>query len=500
MSRRFTIVTIALTAVVAFLVGAIVAGGFMRPTVDAQATATRVAAAARSSAPGSRAPSGPLVNFADVVERVNPAVVNIDATSSGSTGSRRRRRPALPDPPDLFDTPRNDAPRRGAGSGFIIDPDGSILTNNHVIDGAERILVKLSDGRSLRARVIGADPDTDIALLRVDGQTGLPVAPLGDSSTLRMGEWVCAIGNPLGYEHSVTVGVVSYLGRKLFDSSLDDYIQTDAAINFGNSGGPLINARGEVIGINAAISSRASNIGFAVPINGATAILPQLRAHGRVSRGYIGVALRELDADLQRSLRIPVSNGAVVQDVTKGSPAERAGIRPYDIVVGFEGAAVENEEALINDISARAPGSVTRLRVLRDGKQLDITVKLSERPSREPDAARRDRPAGGSEPANQGSLLGLIVRDLDAAAFNRLRLPREMRGVLIARVDPLSATFDADVQRGTVLMEINRKPIMSVADYDRIVAGVRPGDVLTLYIYTPEIAQRQLKTVRLDDR
>src|SRR3954447_1424091 len=308
MSRRVTFVTLALTAVIAFLVGAILAGGFARPSVVAQVPTRRaVTTGASSSANTAHTTLPPLVNFADVVERINPAVVNIDATSSGSASdSGRRRRPVLPDPPDMFDSPRNNAPRRGAGSGFIIDADGSILTNNHVIDGAERILVKLSDGRSLRARVVGTDPDTDIALLKVDGQRGLPVAPLGDSASLRMGEWVCAIGNPLGYEHSVTVGVVSYLGRKLFDSSLDNYIQTDAAINFGNSGGPLINARGEVIGINAAISSRASSIGFAAPIGGAAAILPQLRARGRVSRGYMGVALRDVDADLERSLKLPV--------------------------------------------------------------------------------------------------------------------------------------------------------------------------------------------------
>ena len=504
MSRRFTLVTLVLTATVAFLVGAIVAGGFMRPTVDAQTPGRRVPTiSARATGNATRGASAPLINFADVVERVNPAVVNIDATSSGSADARRRRRPTLPDPPDLFDSPRNDAPRRGSGSGFIIDADGSIITNNHVIDGAERILVKLSDGRSLRARVIGADPDTDIALLKVDGQAGLPVAPLGDSSALRMGEWVCAIGNPLGYEHSVTVGVISYLGRKLFDSSLDDYIQTDAAINFGNSGGPLINTRGEVIGINAAISSRASNIGFAVPINGATSILPQLRARGRVSRGYMGVTLRDLDADLQRSLRLSVSSGAVVQDVTTGSPAERAGIRAYDIIVGFEGGPVANDDELIHDISGRAPGSTTRVRVLRDGREFDVTVKLSERPSRDGDARRGDGTAPTSPNpllSGQDSLLGLTVRDLDAAAFNRLRLPKETRGVLIARVDPLSATYDADVQRGTVLMEINRKPILSVADYNRIAATVRPGDVLTLYVYTPDVGQRQLKTVRIDER
>src|SRR5207247_2843610 len=211
-----------------------------------------------------------------VCERISPVDGNSDTTTRGPDGRTRRNGARPVDPSDPFEgpfdfgTPRErETPRRGAGSGFIIDADGSILTNHHVVDRAERITVKLSDGRTLRARLIGADPDTDIALIKVDGHAGLPVAPLGDSSTLRMGEWVCAIGNPLGYEHTVTVGVVSFLGRKLFDMSLDNYIQTDAAINFGNSGGPLINARGEVIGINAAISSRASSIGFAVPINGA---------------------------------------------------------------------------------------------------------------------------------------------------------------------------------------------------------------------------------------
>ena len=193
---------------------------------------------------------------------------------------------------------------------------GEILTNYHVIQNAERIMVKFSDGRSLQARVLGIDPDTDIALIKVDGRN-LPVAAMGDSDTLRVGEWVCAIGNPLAYEHTVTVGVVSYLGRKLFDSSLDNYIQTDAAINFGNSGGPLINGRGEVVGINSAISQRASNIGFAVPINEARSILPQLKTEGRVARGYLGVTLSDVDPDLQRSLRLTSTRGALVQDVSQ---------------------------------------------------------------------------------------------------------------------------------------------------------------------------------------
>jgi serine protease Do len=316
-----------------------------------------------------------------------------------------------------------------------------------------------------------------------------------------MGEWVCAIGNPLGYEHSVTVGVVSYLGRKLFDASLDNYIQTDAAINFGNSGGPLINSRGEVIGINAAISSRASNIGFAVPINGAAGVLPQLRARGRVSRGYIGVQLREVDADLQRSLNLPISRGAFVQDVTSGSPAERAGIRAYDVVLSFDGANVGNDDDLIRQISGKAPGTAASVRLLRDGKEVILTVKLSERP-------RRETGNGSAQPTKIQPIrdsddeppLGLTVRDLDAAAFNKYELPRHTRGVLITKVEPLSPSFDADVQRGTVLLQINRKPVESVADYRRLARAARPGDVVALYIYSPDLDQRQLKTVRVEGR
>jgi serine protease Do len=505
--RRFTLITVALTAVVAFLVGAIFAGGLARPSVAAgvpsKAAATRPARAAVPPAAAS------LVSFAEVVERINPAVVNIDATARGREARRRRGRTGFPDVPGPpLEGPdfgprsdRNDAPRRGAGSGFIIDADGSILTNNHVIDRAERIIVKLSDGRTLRARVIGADPDTDVALIKVDGQTGLPVAPLGESGRLRMGEWVCAIGNPLGYEHSVTVGVVSFLGRKLFDKSLDNYIQTDAAINFGNSGGPLINARGEVVGINAAISSRASSIGFAVPIDGARAILPQLRAKGRVARGYIGVGLRDVDPDLEQSLKLSVSHGALVQDVAAGSPADRAGLRPYDIIVSLDDVAIGNDDDLIREISGRIPGSAARLRVVRDGQHQALTVKLAERPPREPGDASPEPPASDRAARNdQDGILGLYVRDLDRQTADRLDLPHPVRGVLITRVEALSSSFDAGIERNTVLLEINRQRVDSVADYRRLTRAARAGDILALYVYSPDLSQHQLKTVRVDDR
>ena len=244
-----------------------------------------------------------VVNFADVAERINPSVVNIEAASR--SGSRTTSRLPSRSTDDPLDPPRdNEGPRQGTGSGFIVDSNGFILTNYHVIEGADRITVTLADGRVFRGTVVGADPAIDVALVRIPEASNLPTAPLGNSDELRAGEWVCAIGNPLGYVHSVTVGVVSFIGRKLFDPSLDDYIQTDAAINFGNSGGPLINARGEVVGINSAISSKASSIGFALPINQAVAVLPQLKTTGRVSRGFIGVALTDVTPALKRALNL----------------------------------------------------------------------------------------------------------------------------------------------------------------------------------------------------
>jgi serine protease Do len=504
MSRRFTIVTVTLTAVVAFLVGAIVAGGVARSAVSAGAP-SKSAIGGRVVMRASNAPAmASMVNFADVVERLNPAVVNIDTTARG-TGTRRKRGGARPADPDPYDGPYDpsprdrDAPRRGAGSGFIIDADGSILTNHHVVDRAERIPVKLSDGRTLRARLIGSDPDTDIALIKVDGQSGLPVAPLGDSSALRMGEWVCAIGNPLGYEHTVTVGVVSFLGRKLFDMSLDNYIQTDAAINFGNSGGPLINARGEVIGINSAISSRASSIGFAVPINAASAVLPQLRARGRVARGYMGVGLRDVDPELEHSLKLPVDHGALVQDITAGSPADRAGVRPYDVITSLDDHSITSDDQLIREIAARAPGSPATLKVVRDGHNETVVVKLSERPARER-GERADPVPAPAERGRDALPLGLSVRDIDRATADRLELPRQMRGVLITRVEAMSSSFDGGIERGTVLLEVNRQRVESAADYRRIAAAARPGDILTLYVYAPDLDQRQLKTIRVEER
>jgi serine protease Do len=496
MTKRFTLITLVLATTVAFLVGIIIAGGASRTPVVSSEAVNKPASDKLRARP--TVPAG-VVNFADVAERINPAVVNIESASSRPTGREASR---LTRPDDGLDNPRDlETPRQGSGSGFIVDRAGYLLTNNHVIEGAERITVTLADGRVFRGEVVGTDPAIDVALIRIPNAPDLPEAPLGNSDELRPGEWVCAIGNPLGYVHSVTVGVVSFIGRKLFDQSLDDYIQTDAAINLGNSGGPLINSRGEVVGINSAISPRASNIGFAVPINQAVEILPQLKAKGRVSRGFIGVTLTDVTAGLQRALGLSVAEGAMVQDVSPRSPAERAGLRPYDVIVQVENRPVLTNEELIRDISARQPGSVTRLDVVRDGRRQTINVKLAERPARGDEfdsSTGLERPARPApRQADAQPPLGVTIRELDRAFVGRQEIPENVQGVLVSRVDPTGAAHPV-LRRGFVIMEMNRKQTTTVAEYERIVNAAQPGDVLAIYYYDPALARRGLVTVIVD--
>lgn len=502
MTRRFTVLTLALTATIAFLVGLILAGSL-------GSTAPRAVAASPAQPRPSRLASAPtvLVNFADIATRVNPSVVYIEA----ATASHRGQRSGAPSGSeqdggtgarDGGTGVRNeelDHSDRDSGSGFLLSPDGEILTNHHVVEGADRLMVKLADGRNLRARVVGSDPDTDVALIKIDGVTRLPVVELGDSAALRAGEWVCAIGNPLAYEHTVTVGVVSYLGRKLFDESLDNYIQTDAAIDFGNSGGPLIDSTGKVVGINAAISSEGANIGFAVPINQAREILDQLRHRGRVVRGYVGVNLHELDADLQRSLHLGASQGVLVEDVTPGSPADRAGLKRYDVITAVDGGGVLTSAELIRNISRRAPETRVSLQVVRDGRTQDVAVQLTERPGRDALPARpTGRPAPSADGDQPDRRIGLSVQELTRQSTTRWKLPPALSGVMVSRVAPLSPADDADVQHGDVIIEINRSPVRTVREYRALTANVRAGDVLTFYLYGPRTGQRTFRTLRMD--
>jgi Do/DeqQ family serine protease len=484
-THRFTLLTVALTSALAFLVGLM--------TVRPLAPSAAVPATAPVARPAATKPA-PLVNFADIAARVNPAVVYIESVTPPRRSRRHEPRGPQQDGQAVPQDESSDHADRDSGSGVLLTPDGEILTNHHVVDGAERLIVTLADGRTMRARVVGADPDTDLALIKLDAASDLPVAELGDSSALRPGEWVCAIGNPLGYEHTVTVGVVSFLGRKLFDEGLDDYIQTDAAIDFGNSGGPLIDASGRVVGINAAVSSEGNNIGFAVPINQARDVLDQLRSRGRAVRGYIGVSLRDIDPDLRRSLRLGSGRGVLVEDVTPGSPGERADLRRYDVIASIEGRRVDTATALIRDIASRPPGTRVLLGVARDGRTQNVAVNLAERPLREgPAPGVPERPAQRS-----GAGIGLSVQDLTAPSVSHLKLPAGIAGVMVARVSPLSPAADAELQRGDIIMEINRIPVKTAGQYRQITAGVGPGDALTFFLYDPRTGQRIIRTLRVE--
>jgi serine protease Do len=502
LSRRSLVIAGALVATVAFLLGVVATQALLVPPADAPRVVPPAALAAQ---PVERPPAvvtvAAGVDFSAVAAMVNEAVVNIDTATSGDPDGRRGRRP-LPD--ELLDdpngTPPPRAPRPGSGSGFLIEPNGYLLTNFHVVEDAERIRVTLADGRVFRGEVVGTDPAIDVALVKIPADSALPVVRLGDSDALRVGEWVCAIGNPLGYVHSVTVGVVSFIGRKLFDPSLDHYIQTDAAINFGNSGGPLINARGEVVGINSAISSRANNIGFAVPINQVRAVLPQLKTRGRVSRGYIGVSLVDVTPDLRRALGLEDDHGALVTDVAPGSPGERAGLKVYDRIREVDDRAVTSNEDLIREISRRAPGTVVRLRVEREGRDALVTVKLAERPVPEARGAGAglSRPAGGTPHPPGPPTIGLSVRDLDEAFIQRFGVPDDVRGVVAAVVDPAGAAAAAGIRRGFIVVEVNRRPVRTARDFARVLAESRPGDAVALYVYNPVSGQRDLIAVTVD--
>jgi len=502
MTRQFAWITATLTGIIGILVGIILT----TPRVAIEGARPDSDAAIGEPGPDlERASQPPLpvsatsINFADIAAKMNPAVVNIDATARSRRARRLMTEGAQRDG-DPFDLGRrgSDVPRRGTGTGFLIDASGHILTNHHVIEGAERLTVKLADGRSLRAEVVGSDPDTDIALIKIQGAEPFPHATLGDSNGLRVGEWVCAIGNPLAYEHTVTVGVVSFIGRKLFDASLDNYIQTDAAISFGNSGGPLINGRGQVIGINSAISRQANNIGFAIPINQARSVLPQLKTLGRVERGFIGVTGRDVDPDVQASLKLSRADGALVQDVAAGSPAARGGLRPYDVIVALDGKPVRTHDALIREIAARQPGTSARIEYLRDGRPRDVSLKLAERPQRTPDSPAS--PAVRSIQRTGPGELGLSLIEIDDSNAHRFDIPPGMTGLLVQRVEPLSLAYDAGIERGAIILEINRQPVNSITGFRRIVGAAQPGDILAVFLYDPDADTRAIRTVRTELR
>ncbi|AKC88126.1 Do family serine endopeptidase [Pseudoxanthomonas suwonensis] len=467
------------------------------PEADAPAAQAAPAAVA--------APAAPLVtglpDFTRLVEQVGPAVVNIEARIPARLAGRSMpgndqvpeifRRffgPGFPGQPGQPGQPGPDAPSgRSVGSGFLISNDGYILTNHHVVDGADSITVRLSDRRELTAKLVGSDETYDVALLKVDGK-GLPALRQGQSSAIKPGQWVVAIGSPLGLDQSVTAGIVSAVGRTGGPGQqYVPFIQTDVAINRGNSGGPLLNTSGEVVGINSQILSNSGGymgVSFAIPMDLAMGAVEQIKKTGKVSRGMLGVQIQGIDATRARGLGLPNNNGALVNSVEPDSAAAKGGIEIGDVIVSVNGQPVATSADLPPMVGMLPPGSKAKVGVIRDGKPRDLTVTLGELPS---DAQRvasaPDAGDGGPAAVSNVSQLGLRVADLDVQSRRQLGLEAG-QGVRITSVDGVDAR-EAGLQPGMAILRVGRTPVGSVAELERQLRGSRAGDAVMLLVRDP---------------
>jgi serine protease Do len=357
---------------------------------------------------------------------------------------------------------------KSLGSGFVIDAGGYILTNNHVVENADEILVKLSSGKEFKAKVVGRDSKTDIALIEISGATDLTPVTLGESDDLKVGQWVVAIGNPFGLENTVTAGIVSALARHINQGPYDNFIQTDAAINPGNSGGPLLNTRGEVVGINTAIFSRGGGnigIGFAIPISLAKEIVPQLKEKGRVTRGWLGVMIQKVTPDIAESLGLSETKGALVADVVKDGPAEAAGIKQGDVIVEYDGKPVNDSSELPLLVARTAVGKQVKVKVIRDKSTQNFSITIAELKDEEVGVAG----SGTSED------LGLAVQTVTPDLAENLGLDRSLKGVVVTQVDPQGPAAEAGLRRGDVILEVNRQVVKDVEAYRKSVAAAGKG-------------------------
>lgn len=433
--------------------------------------------------------------FVDIAKRQNPAVVNVSMSAKvARTNSQRptpRHRQAPPGFPgqgeqfrdfyDKFFGQRPDSkPRRGTGSGFIIDPEGHILTNNHVVEGAEKIHVNLENDKEYTATLIGSDPKTDIALIKINREDGddtpFPFLKMGNSDKLEVGEWVVAIGNPFGLSHTVTVGVVSAKQRNINAGPYDEFIQTDASINPGNSGGPLINIKGEVIGINTAIISGPSGggnvgIGFAIPVNIAKTILTDLREKGKVTRGWLGVMIQKITPELAKSFSLKDDKGALVGDVIPDGPAAKAGIQRGDVIVEFNGQKVKDVGQLPKIVASTTPDKDVDVVVIRGGKTQTLNVHI---------AILKDGAAKVIKAKSQDSL-GMQGQDITPELAQSLGLDSD-EGVLVADVIAGQPAAEAGIKRGDVITEIDRKPIGNMDDYKRSLLNIKNGRTVLFLI------------------
>jgi Do/DeqQ family serine protease len=447
----------------------------------------QIAAGTSPAAPvaSTAAPAGVVTSYADVVSRVAPAVVTV---RSEIRVRAPQQQPFMDDPffrqffGDRAPREQQQAPQReeGLGSGVVVSGDGYILTNYHVIDGAQQIKVELNDRRVLDAKVVGSDQPSDLAVLKI-GATGLPVLPLGNSDAVRVGDVVLAVGNPLGIGQSVTSGIVSAKGRTTGgpgDGSFADFIQTDAPINRGNSGGALVNTAGELVGINSQILSPSGGsigIGFAIPSNMAKGVMEQLLKTGKVRRGQLGVIVQPVTSEIAQSLDLKEIRGVIVSSVQPGSAAESAGLRQGDVILSLNGAAVNDSNELRNHIASTQPGSDVTLDVLRDGRQQQLRARLGEYKAPAAEGERAEAGDGGGGGAGSGKL-GVAVEPLTPEIARQLQLKPGEQGVVVGEVDPAGPAADAGLQQGDVIEQVNRQPVRSASDVASALqrAGSRP--------------------------
>ncbi|WP_435550494.1 Do family serine endopeptidase [Desulfobacterium sp. N47] len=433
-------------------------------------------------------------SFSALAEMASPAVVNIQTVRTAKTKNMFRQFRGGPPNSGPFndDDQMNDFfnkffnpdqqkefKQRSLGSGFIIDKEGYIVTNNHVVEGSDKIKVILKNEKEYNAVIIGRDPNTDLALIKIKDENNLPVLKLGDSDALKVGQWVVAIGSPFGLEHTVTAGIVSAKGRVIGSGPYDDYIQTDASINPGNSGGPLLNMNGEVIGINTIIIAGGQGIGFAIPVNLARGIIDQLKQHGDVTRGWLGITIQDLPSDLSEYFGIKGGKGVLVSDIIPGDPADKAGIKAKDIITEINGQKIDSSRTLLKIIAGMGVGKNVKIKILRDGKEKMFNVEIAKRMD-EKIASNRN------STKNEADEIGIRVANLSPEMARRYDIS-EKEGVIVVAVDSEGKAAEAGIVPGDIIKEINHQPVKSVREYAELLKKIQKNKPFNMFLWRDKV-------------
>ncbi|MYF48267.1 MAG: Do family serine endopeptidase [Candidatus Dadabacteria bacterium] len=418
-------------------------------------------------------------SISPTVKRLTPSVVNISTTNvikASPFGSPYQDEYFKKFFEKFFseEMPEREFRNKGLGSGFIMSSDGYIITNNHVVRKAEEIEVILEGGKKYTAKIVGTDPVTDLALLKIDPEVPLPAVEMGDSSTLAIGDWVFAIGNPFGLGHTVTAGIVSAKGRALGIGRYDNFIQTDAAINPGNSGGPLFHSEGRVVGVNTAVMARGQGLGFAIPINMAKIVIEHLKVHGRVIRGWLGIMIQDITPEISEALGIKRDKGGLVSEVKEGSPADKAGLRRGDVIVSVEGEEIPDAATLARKLALTQPGVDTKFVVLSDGEKKTLTIKLIEHPENEKVKESTDK-------LKTEEKLGIEVSEITQQLRNRFKI-NASGGVIIVNVAPGSLAFESGLRVGDVILEVNGDSVDGLEEYQKALDEHGSGRTLLFLI------------------